>query len=372
MASFREMNLNVFSGAPNPHVFFQPRITSWIGYKRMHGGMDLPPAYQQMDLRDLHRELNVSMRYLMDYTPPESPIELRFDPQVRITNSGDAIQRVRTLYTPHGELSEEFRFTDDGFWRQTEFMVKSAQDLPAFRWLLDHMHYEFSIEKFEIGETYMGDLGEPQFYLPKSPYQAMAQSWSELLPLTYLLHDRREEMERIFDQVDVLSDQLYQQLADYGRARIINIGENLHQALLSPRYFERYYIPYYERRLAQLHAGGMYCHIHIDGDFHQLLPYLKQMSFDGYEALTPTPQGDVTLEEMRDAIGGKVLLDGIPAIYFLPNVPREVLVQCVETLHAYFSPRLVLGASDEVPQGCDSLEAIERVKMIARWCREHQ
>jgi uroporphyrinogen-III decarboxylase len=200
----------------------------------------------------------------------------------------------------------------------------------------------------------------------------MAQTWSELLPLTYLLHDRTKEMARIFDQIDALSDALYEQLAVYDHAKIINIGENLHQALLSPRYFEAYYIPYYEKRLAQLHAGGKFCHIHIDGDFHDLLPYLKNMSFDGYEALTPTPQGDVTLEEMRDAIGEKVLLDGIPAIYFMPNVPREVLMACVEKLHTYFSPRLILGASDEVPQGCDSVEAIERVKMIATWCREHQ
>ena len=175
----------------------------------------------------------------------------------------------------------------------------------------------------------------------------------------------------IFDEVDVLSDQLFEQLNDYGRVKIINVGENLHQALLSPKYFEKYYLPYYEKRLTQLHEGGIYCHIHVDGDFHDFLPYLSKMSFDGYEALTPIPQGDVTLEEMRDAIGDKVLLDGIPGIYFMPNVPRAELMACVEKLYDYFYPRLVLGASDEVPQGCDSVEAIERVKMVAKWCRVH-
>ena len=369
--NFREMNVNVFSGKPNPHVFFQPRITSWITYKMMQGGMDLPEQYQKMEMRDIHREMDVSMRYLMDFTPPDSPVELHFDTVVNVKEKTCGNKHFKEIGTPFGILNEESRFTDDGFWRQTEFAVKGANDLQAFRWLLGHMHYEFNSEKFEIGETYMGDLGEPQFYLPKSPYQAMLQQWSTLLPVVYMVNDHQAEMEAIFDEVDVLSDQLFEQLNDYGRVKIINVGENLHQALLSPKYFEKYYLPYYEKRLTQLHEGGIYCHIHVDGDFHDFLPYLSKMSFDGYEALTPIPQGDVTLEEMRDAIGDKVLLDGIPGIYFMPNVPRAELMACVEKLYDYFYPRLVLGASDEVPQGCDSVEAIERVKMVAKWCRVH-
>ena len=367
--TFREMNVRVFNGEPLPHVFFQPRITSWIEFKRMNSGLDLPEDWKTKDMRDIHRELDVSMRYLMDYVPPESPIELLFDKEVKRIETGDQKTRVRSTTTPYGDLVEKHHFTADGFWRETEFMVKTAADLKPFRWLLDHMHYEFNADKFERGSAYMGDLGEPQFYLPKSPYQAMLQSWSALLPTTYLLMDEKEEMEAIFHQLDALSDKLFEQIAAYGKVRIINVGENLHQSLMSPRIFEQYYIPFYEKRLADLHNANVFCHIHVDGDCKNILPYFKQMSFDGYEAVTPVPQGDVTLEEVRDAIGDKVLLDGIPGIYFLPNVPREKLIECVETLADYFHPRLVLGASDEVPQGSDSVEAAKRVAMIARWCR---
>ena len=233
--TFREMNVRVFSGEPLPHVFFQPRITSWIEFKRMQGGLDLPEDWKTRDMREIHRDLGVSMRYLMDYVPPESPIELHFDEAVEQTEEGDQRRRVRTTITPYGDLVEELHFTADGFWRGTEFMVKTAADLKPFRWLLDHMHYEFNTEKFELGSAYMGDLGEPQFYLPKSPYQAMLQSWSSLLPTTYLLMDEKEEMEAIFHQLDALSDMLFEQIADYGKVRIINVGENLHQSLMSPR-----------------------------------------------------------------------------------------------------------------------------------------
>ena len=92
------------------------------------------------------------------------------------------------------------------------------------------------------------------------------------------------------------------------------------------------------------------------GFFHPLLKYLKDLPFDGLEALTPQPQGDVTP-------------DGIPAVFFLPTYSRDELMASVERIVALFHPRLVLGVSDEVPQGAEPEEAIKRIQMIADWCR---
>ena len=78
----------------------------------------------------------------------------------------------------------------------------------------------------------------------------------------------------------------------------------------------------------------------------------------------------VTMEEMAEHIGDKVLLDGIPAVLFMPQYSREELMAAVEKLVSLF-PRLVLGISDEVPEGTDE-EAIERVAMIAYWCRKRR
>ncbi len=141
-------------------------------------------------------------------------------------------------------------------------------------------------------------------------------------------------------------------------------------AYLSTRYFEQYVIPWYEKRSGQLRDAGIYTHIHIDGYFKPLLPYLANLPFDGYEALTPTPQGDVTLEEIEAHIGDKVLLDGIPAVLFLDHYPREQLQRCVEDIVARFAPRLILGISDELPEAGDE-ESFKRLTWVAEWSREH-
>ncbi len=109
--------------------------------------------------------------------------------------------------------------------------------------------------------------------------------------------------------------------------------------------------------------------MHLDGYFKSLLPLLSRMPFDGIEAMTPEPQGDVTLEQMRDHIGDKVVLDGIPAIFFLPHYPEERIQECVARLVEYLHPRLVLGISDELPEGVGE-EGVERMRWVAQYCRE--
>jgi len=55
-----------------------------------------------------------------------------------------------------------------------------------------------------------------------------------------------------------------------------------------------------------------------------LLQYAHETGLDGIEAITPRPQGDVTLEEAKEALGDDMfLLDGIPAIYFDKTFPSK-------------------------------------------------
>jgi hypothetical protein len=154
-----------------------------------------------------------------------------------------------------------------------------------------------------------------------------------------------------------------------GEVKIVNFGENIHDHLLSPAYFEKYLVPWYEKRSGQLRENGIFTHIHIDGFFKDLLPYLAELPFDGLEALTPEPQGDVPLEEIREHIGDKVLLDGIPALLFLPTYSEERLKEFTRRVVEMFHPRLVLGISDELPEGAGEA-ALERIGWISEYCRK--
>ena len=155
-------------------------------------------------------------------------------------------------------------------------------------------------------------------------------------------------------------DQMYELLAK-SPLKIVNFGENIDSNLSPPRNFEKYLIPYYEKRVKQFHQAGKYCHIHMDGSLKDLLPYLADLPFDGLEALTPQPQGDVTLEELRDAIGNKIFLDGIPSIIFLPQYSFKYIKDFTKRVLEMFSPNLIVGVSDEMPPNGE----IRKLELIA-------
>jgi len=365
--TFREMNLAVFRGDPLPHVFFQPRFEPWVHWHRLFGG--LPDELEGLSLPQIYDHVGASMRTVHYYTGQPDPLAAAWTDDVRITRTEDGDLR-RTCYdTPHGALFETEKFTVDQTWRRVEFAAKSPDDLPALRWLLERRVIRFDPKAYRIGKEFIGDRGEGHFWVPKSPYFALAQEWFKYADFIYALADRPRDVEELMGIIDRSYDILYQQLTASEEVRILNFGENVAMAYLSPRYYEQYVGPWYTARAGQLRRASIFTHIHIDGYFRGLLPYLADMPFDGLEALTPEPQGDVTIEEIKAHIGDKILLDGIPAVYFLDHYPRETLEACVEQLVDLFHPRLVLGISDELPEGAGP-EALDRLKWVARYCRD--
>lgn len=367
--TLREMNLRVFRGEPLPGVFFQPRMEPWYDWQQHYG--TLPPELQNLSVRDLYESMGLSMRYMQYYTGIPEPFDWKLvGPAAKREHTLSPTQKLIIYDTPHGELVEEATYTQDGTWRITRHAVKTVDDLRRLRWLYRHTTQTFSREKFDRGDAFIGDLAAPQFWLPKSPYQALAQVWMRYEDFIYAQADHPQEIAETLRVIDESYDPMYEQITAYGeRVQIINFGENLHAHMFTPRQFEQHLLPYYEKRVSQLRAAGIFTHIHIDGSFKPMLPYLKDLPFDGLEALTPLPQGDVSIEELKEHIGDKILLDGIPAVLFMPTYSREDLLAAVEQIVRLFHPRLVLGVSDEVPQGA-GMEGLERVRLVAEWCKE--
>ncbi len=364
----KDMNSAVFRREPLPHVFFQPRFEPWYAWHKQFDS--LPEELRGLELRQVYDRVGASMRYVGYYTDAPYPIEIEYGDEVKVTSVTEGDHMESHFETPHGTLSESWRFTVDRTWRLVEFAAKSPDDLPALRWLIERRKLTFDPELFRQGIEYLGDRGEPQFFLPKSPYFALAQQWMKYPDFVFALADRPRDAEDIMKAIDESYDHLWEQVVSSGLVRIVNFGENVAMAYLSTRYFEEYCIPWYEKRAGQLRHAGIFSHIHIDGYFEPLLPYLADLPFDGLEALTPLPQGDVSLEEIHEHIGDKILLDGIPAVMFLRHHPRDELQACVERIVELFHPRLILGISDELPQGGDD-ESFERLKWVADYSRTH-
>jgi hypothetical protein len=174
-------------------------------------------------------------------------------------------------------------------------------------------------------------------------------------------------MEAFMDAIAAWDDGMYEVLVKCPM-KILNFGENIDANLASPKFFRKYLIPYYERRVKQLHRVGKFCHIHMDGAMKPLLPLLDELEFDGIEAATPKPQGDVEIDELKKGMGEKILLDGIPAVMFIPVYTEKQVRDFATKILETFSPNLILGVSDELPPTAD----IRLMELVSRLVENFQ
>jgi hypothetical protein len=183
----------------------------------------------------------------------------------------------------------------------------------------------------------------------------------------YAIYDWTDTVEAYFDALQRSHDRLIE-LINASPIEIINFGENIHAGTLPPELFKKYHLPACQRRCEKLHAAGKFVHAHWDGHVKPLLPFAKDTGLDGIEAITPQPQGDVTLEEVKRALGDEMfLIDGIPAIYFDKTFSQDLLARCARRVIDLFAPKLVLGISDEISSTGD----IERVRTVGRIVDEY-
>jgi len=352
----RERILATFRGEPVDRIVWQPRLEHWFRYNQKLG--TLPERYREMSLVEVYDDLGCSIRYA---GRPLRAVYDKCNQRVEPTPEG----RVTYYETPIGTLTEVIRFGEEGTSaHRAKFPVQRIEDIPVMEYFLADERWEFDQEGFEAIEESLGDRGVCQFYFSRSPLMRLIINLMGFENTIYMLHDHRERMEQFLTHMERCDDQLFDVLAA-SPVRILNFGDNIDSFLTPPPLFERYLMPVYERRCEQLHGAGKFTHIHMDGNLKPLLPLLSRLPQHGIEAPTPLPQGDVTAEELREAMGEKLMIDGVTCLHFLPSYTYGELEEAVLELVELFAPRCILGISDEISPPGD----IEKVRFVAELVR---
>ncbi len=351
------MILAVFRGEDPKGVVWQPRLEFWYAVNKRRG--TLPEKYRDWGLLDIYDDLGASVRYFT------WPLRRRYR---KVKHRGGRLdgKAFEEWETPIGTLRRVRKFDEFGLSSYPEeFPVKGPDDFKVLEYILEDEEWWFDYEAYQRDLERVGDRGVPQFFFRRSPVQALFLEWMGIEATIYVLHDYPHLIERYIEVATRADDKIYEVIVN-SPVPIVNLGENIDAHFDSPPIFRDYLLPYYRKRVRQLHEAGKFVHIHMDGAIKPLLPLLRECEWDGIEAATPLPQGDVTLEELKEAMGDLVLLDGIPAVYFLPHHPVDELLRCVERIVELFYPRLILGVSDEPPPDAD----IERIRLVGEFVKD--
>lgn len=359
-----ELHRQVCFGESGGKIIWQPRIQCWITDKRF-AGEPLPEPFEHLSEPDMFRELDCSARiyqYNVSIKPVEHPGVTRSE---RDLNERDI---EITIHTPVGDQVQVMRRTPNSP-RQIEIKwpITTLDELRVATWRAEHTEWRWDQAAYDRVHRDWGDLGAPTMYMPRVNVQDLFINTMGVEGAIYALHDWPDAVAAYFRALDDSHARMIE-IINASPIEIINFGDNIHAGTLPPRLFREHVLPAYHRRCELLHAGGKFCHAHWDGDTKPLLPLAQETHLDGVEAITPQPQGDVTLEEIREGLGDEmVLIDGLPAILFDTLYPVSMLEDYTHRLIEMFAPRLVLGISDEISSTGD----IERVRVVGRIVDEY-
>ncbi len=360
--TFRERTLAIFAHKPVDNVVYQPRIEHWHKVNAAQG--TLPDRYKGSSLLDVYVDLDCSIR---SYGWFNNCVKIQHDPNVQIEDfEKDGVHLARWT-TPVGSI--EWHRTHTALSTHTErFAIQNRDDAKVMEYALRGQTYSFDQELFEQNDRIVGDRAAPMVYIPRVNLQRLFIDYMGFEGTLYAIHDDKPMIDRLAKAIDEADEPLIDMLCE-SPIPIINYGDNVDHHFLRPETFEEYVLPAYQRRSERFRRAGKFTHAHWDGSIKNLLPYAQATGCDGIEALTPVPQGDITIQEMKEALGDDmILLDGIPMTCFLPHEPIEELEATTRKIIELFSPNLILGISDEPSPVCD----IERVRMVAEILKEYE
>jgi len=325
-----------------------------------------PAGFKESDAYiDWHRDLGVGF-YLQGYFPFRTIVE-----DCRVTEWREGRARRRRVETPVGALTETWSWLEESFAEApTERLVKSAEDLAAYRWLFEHTRYEADYAFAERRARQVGETGIVLCYLPKSPFMQMVALDAGIGAVAEIAADRPEELAETLAAVRAAHDRAAR-LAVAGPAEVLMIPENLSSEVVGPRFYERYMRDYHEAWCREIAAAGKSSCVHLDGTLKGLLRQVASAGFTFIEAMTPAPVGDLEVERWAAWCPDSpktVFWGGIPGVYFTEQVPESEFERHVRAVLGVMAsePRYVLGVADQVPP--DGLE--RRVRRVAELAGE--
>lgn len=118
-------------------------------------------------------------------------------------------------------------------------------------------------------------------------------------------------LEETVDELHTVNIEICKRLLDIDNHMVIAFTDDIAQKgrlMISPKVFEKYYLPRYKQLFNMIHNRGGKTMIHTDGKIDELLPYYIDMGLDLLQGLEPA--AGVDLIELNEKYGDKIAWNG--------------------------------------------------------------
>jgi len=388
--SQKEFFYRFVRGESNDTVPFFPDITDWYKARRTPAGesqkyptgafipdddpfhkvqVDMPKEYSDFTLLDFYRHfdwgLPVKIYYCYEPTYKEGWYEQEFD-GVQVESEIQGNKHISRLICNLGTLEKVDIAAADGSMCPRKHWVESPEDLKVLHSIIERTKVIPRFDRILLTQKGVGNLGVVEIVIGRSPFGKLIHDYMGFQNLTYALVDDPLpimaflEFQREYDLQMI-------QLAAESPAKIVNISDHADQHLISPRYYERYCIPFYQEACKILHAGGKIVSSHLDGNHKNQIPLFPKTGFDLLDGCTPEPMSNYGPEDLAGGLAPHMkAYCGVPATLFSTGVADSEILQYGVRILASLKGKVILNVGDVLsPTG-----NIKQVIKLGKWAKE--
>ncbi len=356
--------LKLLSGEQNDEIIWTADLEYWVAGRVQDG--NLPKKYKgEIGRLELSRDIGILPYYWYDNFWLAQPLYDGVE-VVTVKNNSEIITRWTTKL---GHIEKKTVFAEKSCsWACTKHPVSNEQELKILRYILGHRRLiPASLDNYEHRRNlYAKYDGLPAIAMPRSPLPALAVEWCGIENLVYLMMDCKDLIKEILELFYEQEKSIIEAVCMHSPV-LVHFADNLTSELYTS-FFDEYMEKYYKYRLNAYHNAGVKCAVHLDGSVRGLLSKLSTIGFDAIEALTPSPAGDATVEEMAEMTKNDnvILWGGMPGAMFCePYTWQDIETHLEKLFNCWKNRKFVLGVADQVPAN-GNIEICKKISTMIR------
>jgi hypothetical protein len=377
----RQRFFNVLEGQKVDHAPFFPDISTWYENTRKAAGEEeffLPGSFIP-DSHPFHKRpsrLQGSMAgftYLDYYREYDWGLPAHMYNWFSCQYDGVDVRECRegktkriTYDTQAGSLYRTYVLDHDGSWAPADTLIKDwEKDVPILKYLLSHTAYQADFAPIEDFLRQTDGFGVCDLVIWRSPFGKLVHEYLGFDKTIYALADYEDEVHEFLDFVAEYDLKIIEMAAG-APCKLVIISDHADENLISPRQYQAYCIPFYQKACGILHNKGKFVSTHLDGNIKGYLPILGETGFDLLDGCTPYPMFNYLPEELAAAPGRPVCYLGIPATLFVCNTSVNEICDFGLHIAEVFDHRVIVNVGDILPPNGDIEKVIAVGKSLMR------
>ena len=207
-----------------------------------------------------------------------------------------------------------------------KYLLETPADYRVMTYIVEHTEVAPCYEAYQRSADALPPWGIAVPFIGRTPLQTMLVDFAGLENFGWHLFEYQAEVRALYDALLNKFRRIVEIVAR-GPGRFVSNLENFTADSLGPKRYAEFLLPVYEECFPMLHDAGKIVGSHYDGQLSSCKDLIAQSPIDLIESLTPPPEGDMTLDECREAWPHKLFWSNINVgCYQLPPDELRALV----------------------------------------------